>query len=179
RLLVRVHVQRQRVLRGVTAELDEPLPRAGAHGVGGDADADAFRPQRLELSEILGDGALPKALDAAARVCHVEDDELDAGLDGGVGGGPRLAETEVVELADGGVAGGAHLREDGPIVGPDPGGELEHGLAPRPEVSALAPSTKRPLEGVAVRVDEAGDLEIVRHARENTRACVASSRGVS
>ena len=43
RLLVGVHVQRQVVLGGVPPELAQRVGRAGAHGVGGDADADARR----------------------------------------------------------------------------------------------------------------------------------------
>ena len=42
-------------------------------------------------------------------------------------------------------------------------GELEHRVAPGPEVTALGAAAERPLEGVAVRVDEAGDREPVRH----------------
>ena len=50
RLLVGVDVQRQLVLGGVAPELLEPVARAGADGVGGDADADPGAPQRLELA---------------------------------------------------------------------------------------------------------------------------------
>ena len=77
RLLVGVHVERQLVLVRVAAELFEPVARAGAHGVGGDADADACAAQLLELAEIGGDRLLPEAVDAAARVRDVEEDELD------------------------------------------------------------------------------------------------------
>ena len=80
RLLVGVHVQRQRLLRGVAAELLEPVARARAHGVGGDADADARGPQLLELAEVVGDRILPEAVDAAAGVGDVEEHELDARL---------------------------------------------------------------------------------------------------
>ena len=38
----------------VASELLEPLARAGAHGVGGKADADAVGAQGLELVQILG-----------------------------------------------------------------------------------------------------------------------------
>ena len=48
RLLVGVDVQRQLVLRRVAAELLEPVPRTGANGVGGNADADARVAQLLE-----------------------------------------------------------------------------------------------------------------------------------
>ena len=112
RLLVGVHVQRQPLRRGVAAELLEPVARARAHGVGGDADARAARPQRLELAEVVGDGLLPEAVDAAAPVGDVEEDELDARVGGGLDRGVRLREAEVVELADGGVARVAHLAVD-------------------------------------------------------------------
>ena len=49
RLLVGMDVQRQRVRVGVGAELAQRVGRAGAHGVGGDADCDPVRAQRLEL----------------------------------------------------------------------------------------------------------------------------------
>jgi hypothetical protein len=54
RLLVGVDVQRQLVLDGVAAELLEPLARAGADGVGGDADANPGAAQLLELVEVRG-----------------------------------------------------------------------------------------------------------------------------
>ena len=44
RLLVGVHVQRQRLARRVGAELLQPVAGAGAHGVGGEADAHAGGP---------------------------------------------------------------------------------------------------------------------------------------
>ena len=54
RLLVRMDVQRQTFGLRVAADLLEPVPRAGAHGVGGEADADAVGSQRFQLGEILG-----------------------------------------------------------------------------------------------------------------------------
>ena len=50
RLLVGVDVQRQPLRRRVAAELLEPVARAGADGVGGEADADAVGAERLELA---------------------------------------------------------------------------------------------------------------------------------
>jgi len=41
--------------------------------------------------------------------------------------------------------------------------EPEHRVAPGPEVAPLGAAAERSLEGVAVRVDEAGDREPVRH----------------
>ena len=55
-----------------------------------------------------------------------------------------------------------------------------NGLAPTAsmrDVNGLA--AQRALEGAAVGIDEAGDLEIIRHVRDNTHGCVASSRGGS
>ena len=168
RLLVGVDVQRQSLRGRVAAELDEPLARAGADGVGSDADAGAVRSQLLEIAEVVRDRLLPEALDAAARVGDVEDDELDSDRGRGLGRRARLVEAEVVELPDGGVPRRAHLREDGAVVRADAGGELQHRLAPSPEVTALHQAPERPLERVAVRIHEARDLEIVRHAGENT-----------
>ena len=54
RLLVGVHVQRQALGRGVAADLLEPVGRAGADGVGGDAHARALLAQRLDLAQELG-----------------------------------------------------------------------------------------------------------------------------
>jgi hypothetical protein len=101
RLLVGVHVQRQVVRLRVRAELLEPVARAGAHGVGGDADTQAASTQRLELLEILGDRFLPESLDPAARVRDVEQHDLDLYLGSRLGCAERLLEPEVVELADG------------------------------------------------------------------------------
>src|SRR5436853_166300 len=71
RLLVRVHVQRQRLLRGVSAELDEPIARARPDRVGGHPDAHAGIAELLELAQVVGDRRLPEALDPAARIRDV------------------------------------------------------------------------------------------------------------
>ena len=111
---------------------------------------------------------LAEAVEAAARVGDVEEDERDAGGLGCLRGRERLLEAEVVELADRGVAGGEHLAVDLLVLGADALGALlvgegEHRVAPGPEVAALGAAAKRALEGVAVRVDEAGDREPLRH----------------
>ena len=80
RLLVGVDVQRQLVLRGVAAELLEPVARARADGVGGDADPDPVGAQLLELARYVGHRLLAEALEPAARVGDVEEDELDSRL---------------------------------------------------------------------------------------------------
>jgi CDP-diacylglycerol--glycerol-3-phosphate 3-phosphatidyltransferase len=170
RLLVGVDVQRQLVLCGVAPELLEPVARARADGVGSDAHADSARPQLLDLTEIDGRRLLAEALDPAARVGDVEEDELDLGFRGCIGRGSRLLEPEVMELADCGVPGGTQLPVDVDVLAPHALGrlrrrELEHRLAPRPEVGALGPSAQRPLERMAVRVDESRDPRLLLHAR--------------
>ena len=79
-----------------------------------------------------------------------------------------LLEAEVVELADRGVAGAAHLAVDLLVLGANAlrallVGEGEHRVAPGPEVAALGAAAEGALEGVAVRVDEAGNREPLRH----------------
>ena len=174
RLLVGVDVQRQLVLRGVAADLLEPPGRAGADGVGGDSDLDPAPTQVLDLVQVLVRRGLSETVEPAARIRDVEEDECDVGSFGGLGGGERLLEAEVVELPDRGVARCAHLAIDLLVAGPDAlggllVGELEHGVAPGPEVAALGAAAKRALESVAVRVDEAGDREPVRHGRSLNR----------
>jgi hypothetical protein len=73
-----------------------------------------------------------------------------------------------VELADGRVAGKEELGVDELVLRPDalgglPGGELEHRLAPGPEVAARRAPPQRPLEAVAVSVDEARERERAGH----------------
>jgi glycoprotein endo-alpha-1,2-mannosidase len=174
RLLVGVHMQGELVFRRVAPKLLEPVPRAGANGVRGNTDANSRGAQLVEPAQIVGDGALPEALDAAACVGDVEQDDLDPRLCGGLRGSVRFREAEIVELADGGVARAAELPVDPGIALADQSrcltpGQVQHGLAPRPEVRALGPSAQRPLESVTVRVDETGELETVHHAREDTR----------
>jgi hypothetical protein len=170
RLLVGMDVQRQLVLGRIPTQLLEPVTRARADGVGGDADVDPAGPQLLELAEVRGHRLLAEALDAAARVGDVEEDELDSGFHGRLGRRASLLEPEVVELADRGVPGGAELAVEGGVLAPDalrrlPGGDLQHRLPPSPEVAALDPSPQRALEGMAMRVDEARDPRRLWHAR--------------
>ena len=108
-LLVGVDVQRQLLARGVPADLLEPRARAGADGVGGDADGDSGGAERLDLVEVGGDGGLAHAIETAALVGDVEQHDRDPGLRGRLGRRERLRCTEVVELADGGVSRRAHL----------------------------------------------------------------------
>jgi hypothetical protein len=48
-------------------------------------------------------------------------------------------------------------------------GQVQHGLAPRPEVTTLRATPERPLKRVAVRVDEARQYETL-HRRIVTRS---------
>ena len=73
---------------------------------------------------------------------------------------------EVVELTDAGDPGECHLGERGPgeavvRVGLEPFGGPIHQLTPRPERAAigLGARPQRSMEGVAVRVGEAGNGE--------------------
>ena len=77
--------------------------------MGGDPHAETLVAQRLDLTEVIGDRRLAHARQAAARVGGEEQHELDARLGRRVGGGARLLEAQVVELADRRVAGRAHL----------------------------------------------------------------------
>ncbi len=170
RLLVGVDVQRQPVVRGVAAELLEPRARAGADGVGGNPDPDSLGAQLLDLGDVRGNRVLPETLQTAARIGDVKEDKLDSRLGRSVGRGMGLREPEVVELADGGVPGRAQLAIDLRIARSHPFRgltlcELEHRLAPRPEIGAFGPPAQRPLERVAVRVDEARDPRRLLHAR--------------
>ena len=67
RLLVGVHVQRRAARGRVGADLLEPVGRAGADGVGGDARRRTPAvAQRLDLAEELGGRLLPEAREPAA-----------------------------------------------------------------------------------------------------------------
>src|SRR5262249_8410125 len=152
-----------------------PLARAGANGVGGDADADPRVAQLLEVAQVLGNRRLAKPVDPAAGVGDIEDDELDPDLPRGVDRRPGFVEAEGGELADGGEARLADLREDRPVVRANVRRELEHPIAPGPEIAALDLPAQRPLERVAVRIHETGDLEIVRHPEEDKQQCCDAS----
>jgi CDP-diacylglycerol--glycerol-3-phosphate 3-phosphatidyltransferase len=160
RLLVRVDVQRQALGGCVAAELLEPVPRAGADGVGGKADANPGGTHVLELRQVVGGRFLPEALDPAAPVGREQEHDLDPGLGGSLDRRVRLREPDVVELADDGVPRSEHLAVDLDVarthlVGGQPLGQGQHGVAPAPEVGALGTPAQSALERVAVRVDEA------------------------
>ena len=168
RLLVGVDVERQRLAVGVASQLLQPVARAGAHGVGGDADRDPSAAKRFELTEVGGDGRLSHALEPTARVRREEAHERDPGLLGRLGRGEGRLGAEVVELADRGVARGAHLAVGAGVELAHRGrrlalGEREHRLAPRPEVAARRGPPERSLERVAVDVDEPREPRCSRH----------------
>src|SRR2546423_5791675 len=119
RLLVRVDVKRQPLRLRVAADLLQPLRRHRTHGVGGQPDVDASRPQILDLAEVLRDGVLPKPREPASLIRREQQDDADAGLLRGVHRGERLVEAEVVELADGRGSGRAQLAVDGGVVPAD------------------------------------------------------------
>ena len=136
--------------------------------MGGKADANPPLAESLDLVEVLGGRGLAEALEAAARVGDVEEDELDAGRGRGLRGGEGLLEAEVVELAHRGEAGREHLAVDALVVAAHSlrgllVGQGEHRVAPGPEVASLGATPERALKGVAVRVDEARDRETPRH----------------
>jgi CDP-diacylglycerol--glycerol-3-phosphate 3-phosphatidyltransferase len=162
RLLVGVHVQHQLVFGGVAPQLLEPVTGAGTDGVGGDADADPGGAQLLELAQVPRHRLLPEAVETAARVGDVEQDELDSGLLGRRRRRTPFLEPEVVELAHRGVARAEQLAIDVHVIPPHAlwgltPRELEHRLAPGPEIAALGPASEGALEGVAMGVDETGD----------------------
>jgi hypothetical protein len=174
RLFVRVDVQGQLVFSRVAAKRLQPVAWARPNGVGGNADADSCRAQLLEPTQVLRDGLLPEAIDPAAGVRDVEQDARDLRLGRRLGSCVRFGKSEIVKLADGGVAGVPEFLVDPGVALADLArdlapGQVQHGLAPGPEVGALCSPAQRPLEGVAMRVDETGELETVRHAREDTR----------
>ena len=174
RLFVGVDVQGQLMFHRVAAKLFEPLTRARANRVGGNADADTGVTQFLEAAQVFGNRLLPEAVDAAAGVGDVEQDDLELRIGSRLGSSMGFRQAEIVKLADGGVAGVAELTVNPGIALADQSwcltpGQVQHGLAPRPEVGALRSPAQCPLEGVAVRVDKTGELETVRHAREDTR----------
>jgi CDP-diacylglycerol--glycerol-3-phosphate 3-phosphatidyltransferase len=166
RLFVGVDVERQRVLRGVAAELLEPVARARADGVRGDADAHSGRTQLLQLGQVRRDRRLAKAIDPAARVRDVEEDDVDPRLASSLDRCESLGEPEVVELPDRDVTRVAELAIDVRIRRAHalrrlPRREREHRLAPRPEIRSGGPLIERTLKRMAMGVDKTG----LKHAR--------------
>jgi hypothetical protein len=111
-LLIRVDMEDQSVARRVAGDLCKPRWRARADGVGGKADGQTCVTKLLDVAQVLTRRGLTKAVDPAARVGDVEQDERDSSLAGSLCGGPGLIEPDVVKLAHRGEAGGAHLAVD-------------------------------------------------------------------
>ena len=145
RLLARVNVERERRRFRVAPDLGQPVLRARANGVGGEANADAALAETFHLGEVRRDAGLTKPIESSATVGGVEQNERDLRSIGCLCDGERLLEAEVVELADGRVAGGKELAERRLVLGSYrlrrlTRGFCEHRLAPRPEVAASASS---------------------------------------
>ena len=179
RLLARVHVQRQPGVLGVAADRLEPVPRAGADGVGGDADA-SVRGEVFDLLEVRGDSRLPKAREPAARIGGMDEDELHLGVVRRLDRRQPGVVAQIVELADGRVARLAQLTVDGGVerahgVGCLAGGLGEHRLAPGPEVTACLLPAQGALEAVRVNVDEAGEREPRHQTGSSARAAVSAA----
>jgi CDP-diacylglycerol--glycerol-3-phosphate 3-phosphatidyltransferase len=183
-LLVRVDVEDEILSACVRADLLEPVGRARANGVRGNPDSHPFLPELRDLLEVGADGLLPEAIDAASGVGDVQEHELDARSAGGLRSCLRLLEADVVELTDGRVTGSTHLTEGARVSVADrlrreSSRFLEHGVAPVPEVVPLGSSPHRPLERMAVRVDETLERQPVRHGREATIPPEMATRAVS
>ena len=177
RLLVGVDVQRQALARRRSGRSPR-ASRAGrrARSGGRRRRASPRRAQRLDAAR--GTRRPTPAGSGRARRARRrrEEHELDARLRGGLDGGERLVEAEVVELADGRVAGGEHLAVDlrrssaGPAPASDAAASSSIALAPGPEVAALGAPAQRALEGVAVRVHEARQGRASRPPRVSLHA---------
>ena len=159
RLLAGVDMQDEPLGGCVAAELDEPVARARADGVGGEPDGDTAPAEPLDLLEIRRDRRLSHALEPATRIGDVEAHERDPGAVCCLRGGIRRLEPEVVELADRREAGGSHLAVYPLVERAHRLGRLtlrlgQHAVAPGPEVATRGAPAKRPLERVAVRVHE-------------------------
>src|SRR6185312_5282209 len=116
------------------------------------------------------DRFLPETVDPAARVRDMEEDDLDPRLSGRLDRSVRLRHAEVVELPDRNATGLAQLAIDVRVRRAHalrrlPRCELEHRLAPGPEVGTGGPLAERALEGMAVGVDENrfGHVRILPH----------------
>jgi len=141
RLLVRVDVEDETAPFRIPADGLEPAAGTGADGVGGEADRDAALAEPLDLAEVVGRRRLAEAVEPTAPVRGVEEHERDPRCLRRLGRGHGLVEAEVMELADGGPAHVEHLPVHGFVarahaVGSLGAGELEHRLAPGPEVAA-------------------------------------------
>ena len=174
RLLVGVDVEHEALALGVAADLLEPVARARADGVGGEPDAGARLPQRLDLAQVVRGRGLPEALDARRARRR---------RGGGRARRPPRARPRRPPPPPRARRSGTRRR---PCTRPRASrrtsprrprpdmsrgqapGQVQHGLAPGPEVPALDLSAQRALEGVAVRVDEPWEPERSLHRGDVT-----------
>ncbi len=168
RLLVGVNVQDETLAVRVATDLLEPAGAAGAHGVRCDPDAEPGVAERLDLGEVRRHGVLAEARETAPLVRDVEQHLVDVRARGRLCRGERLGHAEVVKLPDRRVAGRAHLAVaalvlDAHELGRLPLGLREHRVAPGPEVATRSRPAQRPLERVAVGVDEPWESKRLRH----------------
>ncbi len=129
--------------------------------MGGEPDCDPGGKERLDLRQVGRDRRLAHTVESAALVGGMEKYDRDPGVCRCSRRGERLGSAEIVELANRRVPRGEHLAVHLGVVRPDRFrrclvGLLEHPLAPCPEVGPGCTTTKRPLKGVAVAIDEAG-----------------------
>ena len=169
RLLVGVDVEDELLLLGIASYRLEPVRRAGADGVGGNADCQATGAQIVNLAEVLVDRGLTEAIGTASPVGGIEQHEADTGGLGRLRRSERLVEAEIVELAHSGIARGAHLSVGDLVLAADGFRRLllgvgDHAVPPAPEVRAFLVPAKHTLERVAVSVDEAGNRQRLRHS---------------
>ena len=143
RLLVGVNMEHQLLALRIPADLAQPVRRARAHGVGRDTDARSLGTKLLDLRQVGGRGLLAEPLDAPATVGGQQEHKLDSRSTGGLDRRLRLGEPHIVEFTHGRVAGSAHLPEGGLVLDPNlrrgqAPGQLQHGVAPAPEVLTLS-----------------------------------------
>ena len=163
-LLVGMNVERQALGGRVASDLLQPVARARAHGVGGDADRDSRRPEGLDIVQVGRNRRLAHPLEATPFVRDVKEHDLDPRLGRSLGGGECLGDAEIVELADGRESGSTHLPVHRHILVRTDAGRcplrlLEHSVTPRPEVGPRGAPAESALKRVAVGVDETGKRE--------------------
>ena len=162
RLLVGVDVERRGLRLRVPPDLLEPVARAGAHGVGGDADRDPAVAKRLDLGEVRRDRRLSHPIEPTARIRDVQAGRSDPRLLGRLRRGEGGVEPEVVELADRRVPRRPHLAVGAHVEVADRGRRLR---APR---SASIPSRHAQKSPPAARP---------RSARWNAWLCALTKPG--
>ncbi len=151
-----------------------------AHGHVRMTGGDPGRPGRPGLDRPVGEPLLHRAqrrsLKAALQIARVEQRQPDprplCGDDDRVVHPDRLV--EIVELAHRGDPGLEHLRvarggQRRVGLGLEPRRDGVHAVPPLPEVAAACPTPKGPVEGVRVRVDQAGHHQAAEGGWRRTR----------